>query len=299
MLTNQHRLLLFESVHKLIQIYSKNEIGKKRSINNLDEEDLYEDLSLILDILAALISAEYEGFERDTVLARMQKSDLPIDVAEITFVGVNSLLPLITHEMLQFPKLCLDYVHLVGLLIEYFPDRLATLPSTLLESLIQSLLYGTQQFMGRISEYSLKGIQSLGLYCWAQTTLTHDNYLQRSVDLLLTEIMQNTILKPLDTSILDPVAFTVFALGLARPQTLRNLFSSIVSGPRSASLQEAMEKLTNVMNEQLNNQNSKLQQGKVQVGWGAPGLDRLPSLNVYRKMFVSFVMESRSILLVK
>ena len=164
-----HRKILFESVHSIIQVYSKNEVGKRRDVKNLDEEELFEDLSLILDILASLISAEYEGFERDTVIARIQKSEFQIDVAQIVFVGVNAVLPLITHEMLQYPALCIDYINLVGLLIDYFPDKLEALPPALLNSLVKSLFFGTQQSLGKISDISFKAIQSLGLYSWVQT----------------------------------------------------------------------------------------------------------------------------------
>lgn len=100
-MNNTHRQILFESVHAVIQVYSKNEVGKHRNPKNDEEEELFNDLSLILDILASLITAEYEGFERDTVISRIQKAEFQIDVSQIVFLGVNSVLPLVTHDMLQ------------------------------------------------------------------------------------------------------------------------------------------------------------------------------------------------------
>jgi hypothetical protein len=168
--------LLYQTVHDLIQVYAKNEIGRHRHSNSLEEEELFEDLCVLLNLLAELITSEYEGFgnyivdiERDTVLGRIQKSQFEIDVPKVVFVGVNSLLPLITKDMLEYPSICLDYMHLVGLLVDYFPDRLVTLPQTLQSSLLESLLFGTHQPLSRISDYSFKAIQSLGLYNWAQT----------------------------------------------------------------------------------------------------------------------------------
>lgn len=168
-LQSDHQMLLYQSVFNLIQVYSKNEVGRHRSNQDIEEDELYEDLSVLFTMLAGLIAAEYEGFERETVLARVQKAKLEYDVSRVVFAGVNSLLPLVTEKMLQFPRLCLDYMHLVGLLIEYFPDQLATLPVSLLTSLVQSLLFGTQQSIGRISDYSYKAIQSLALFAWANT----------------------------------------------------------------------------------------------------------------------------------
>ena len=175
-LTPENHQLLYQTIHDLIQVYAKNEIGRHRQANSLEEEELFQDLSILLNLLAELITSEYEGFgkicakiERETVLSRIQKSQFEVDVPKVVFVGVNSLLPLITKEMLEYPSICLDYMHLVGLLVDYFPDRLVTLPQTLQSSLLESLLFGTHQPLSRISDYSFKAIQSLGLYNWAQS----------------------------------------------------------------------------------------------------------------------------------
>jgi hypothetical protein len=70
--------------------------------------------------------------------------------------------------MLDYPKLCLDYIYLVSLLVDYFPDRLSQLPQNLLSGLLESLLFGMQQSVGRISDYSFKAVQSLGLFNWSE-----------------------------------------------------------------------------------------------------------------------------------
>ena len=58
-------------------------------------------------------------------------------------------------------------------------------------------------------------------------------------------------------------------------------------------------KLMQIVETQHQNQVAKLEGGSFFVGWGAPGLDRLPSLNVYRKMFRAFILEGRACILVK
>lgn len=62
-LQNAYHQLLYQSIHELIQVYAKNEVGRHRGSNNAaEEEELYEDLSVLFQLLAALISSEYEGF---------------------------------------------------------------------------------------------------------------------------------------------------------------------------------------------------------------------------------------------
>jgi hypothetical protein len=168
-LNSVHKNVLYKSVHELIQIYCKNEVGRHRAKNISDDDE--EDVSVLIEILSGLITAEYEGYERDTVFSKIQNSNYEVDVATVVFTGVNSLLPLITKDMLEFPRLCNEYMSLVNLLIEYFPDRLATLPSHLLNSLVDSLLFGSQVSLGRISDYSYKAIQLLALYAWSYTSL--------------------------------------------------------------------------------------------------------------------------------
>jgi hypothetical protein len=54
--------LIYKTIHDIIQVYAKNEIGRHRVHNAAEEDELYEDLSVLLQLLADLISAEYEGY---------------------------------------------------------------------------------------------------------------------------------------------------------------------------------------------------------------------------------------------
>lgn len=97
----QHRVLLYQTIYNLIQLYTKHEIGRHRRSDQ--EEEIFEDISVLLDLMSLLITAAYEGYERETVQKKMQEKT-QIDVAQVVFVGVHSLLPLITHDMLQVFK---------------------------------------------------------------------------------------------------------------------------------------------------------------------------------------------------
>ncbi|KAJ3275135.1 Exportin-4 [Terramyces sp. JEL0728] len=299
-LQQQHCQLLYHAVLELIQVYTKNESGRHRAHQSLDEEELYEDLSVLLELLAGLIASEYEGFERETVLARMQKNESDIDVSKVVFVGVNNLLALITKEMLEFPRLCLDYMHLVSLLVEYFPDRLSTLPVSLLNSLVQSLIFGTTLSIGRIPGYSLKAIQSLALFAWSENGTGHSDvsYLLPALDTLLSETMEALLIKPLDTTILDDAANTVFALAIVRPATIQALFNNLVERRINHSMGEHINKLMQSISENHQKTYQKLVDGTFQIGWGSAGLERYPSLNGFRKLFITFILESRSSILV-
>lgn len=234
----------------------------------------------------------------------MKARNYEVDVSKVVFVGVNSLLPLVTKQMLEYPRLCLDYVYLVSLLVEYFPDRLTSLPSSLLSSLLESLLFGMNQTgMERISDHSFKAVQTLGLYHWSQVMSGHhSDHLNSALQVVLTQILQGLLCKPLDTSILDEAADCVFALSLSCSATLQDIFNSLLQGSApvgSTVLSEMIAKLIQCMSEQHQKQIDKLAQGLIEIGWGSQGLERIPSLRPYRKLFTSFVMEARAVTLVR
>jgi hypothetical protein len=170
-LSKTHLEILYKGIHQLVFVYCKNELGRVRA-GNLDEDELYDDFCVLLEILAGLITSAYEGFEYDTVIDRIKNNQFEYDVGGVVFMGMNSLLLLIKPEMLQHPRLCMEYMTLVGLLVEYFPDRLSTLPEVLLNSLYESLLFGTQS-MGRIPGLSYRAIQSLALYGWKRQSISY------------------------------------------------------------------------------------------------------------------------------
>lgn len=107
--------------------------------------------------------------------------------------------------------------------------------------------------------------------------------------------MESLLTKPLDTSILNEAADTVFALSLCCPNTLQNLFSSLMTG----SMPKIINELVKVIAEQHQKQSDRLAQGNLKIGWGSPGLERYPSLRPYRKLFATFILEARAAILVK
>jgi hypothetical protein len=111
--------------------------------------------------------------------------------------------------------------------------------------------------------------------------------------------MTALVLKPLDTVFLSVSADCIFALALGRPKTIQNLFTSIASDPKNLAAQVTVEKLVQCMAHQQENMKQKLLTGVMQIGWGSPGLERYPSLSLYRQLFIGFVMESRSRMVVK
>ena len=49
-------------IYELITTYSKHEVGRYRTTNAIEDEELFDDISAILDICTNLITLEFEGY---------------------------------------------------------------------------------------------------------------------------------------------------------------------------------------------------------------------------------------------
>jgi hypothetical protein len=61
-----------------------------------------------------------------------------VNATQVVFVGLNIIMPLMSAELLEFPKLCQSYYKLIVFLCED-PDRLQGLPDQLMQSIMQSV----------------------------------------------------------------------------------------------------------------------------------------------------------------
>jgi hypothetical protein len=120
-----------------------------------------------------------------------------------------------------------------------------------------------------------------------------------SLDMLLNETMSTLLMRPLDTTTIRDAADCVFALSMARPQTIQTIMNNFGQQSQSGVVIESIGKLLQTMFEQHQKQKEKLLAGNFLIGWGSPGLERFPSLNPYRKMFHMFIIQTRNILLIK
>ncbi|KAI8926272.1 armadillo-type protein [Entophlyctis helioformis] len=312
-LEDHHYRDLYRASMELIRVYAKNEIGRKRSRGRgTDEEDLNIDLSVLLEMLAGLISSEYEGLARQDVLDRQAKTAAHggADVVQVVFFGVNELIPLITDDMLSFPRLCSDFINLVSNLVEYFPNKLAQLPSELLAGLVKSLVSGVNQPMSALSVSALRAMESLALYLWAES-IKHAHAgvdmatlypsLSHQMDYLLHQTLLMVVYKPLDSQMIEAASCTLFALAIARKATYQALVQRLVAQQPPAAqarLSAHFAALTASIEAHEAVQQTKLVNGSLQIGLGGSvTLSSSRDMVPFRAMFSRFLGDVRGLLL--
>ncbi|XP_060732170.1 exportin-4 isoform X2 [Tachysurus vachellii] len=150
---------LYEVCLTLLQVYSKNNLGRKR-LDVAAEEDQYQDLLLIMELLTNLLSKEFIDFsDTDEVFRGQEQSSgagRTVSAADVVLFGVNIVLPLMSQDLLKFPSLCNQYYKLITFICEIFPEKIPQLPEELFKSLMFSLELGmtSYPFTASIAGYS-------------------------------------------------------------------------------------------------------------------------------------------------
>ncbi|AWP13536.1 Exportin-4 [Scophthalmus maximus] len=160
---------LYEACLTLLQVYSKNNQSRKRS-DVTAEEDQYQDLLLIMELLTNLLSKEFIDFSDTDEVFRNQDQGTPasgrtVSAADVVLYGVNIVLPLMSQDLLKFPSLCNQYYKLITFICEIFPEKIPQLPEELFKSLMFSLELGMTSMSSEISQLCLEALSPLAEQC--------------------------------------------------------------------------------------------------------------------------------------
>ncbi|TPX40027.1 hypothetical protein SeLEV6574_g06845 [Synchytrium endobioticum] len=212
----------------LFTAFEKTGIGKSRSNEVGQEDELFEDVSSLLRLMSALLeSGSPDGAESET---RSQ-------IGNIVFYGVNTVIPLLSAEMLKFPALRGEYVPLVTRLVQYYPHRLVTLPPHLLSSLIRSLVYGFDSTEYEISRSAFEAAMALAMWVHGvdarcQGTVADAN-IRAHLDVLLSEILSCLLFKEFDPDLIHPAGEALFALALCRHTTYSEYITRLLDSKKA------------------------------------------------------------------
>lgn len=99
-----------------IQIYAKQN-HQRLSLEATGEEDRLQDLMLLLKLMNHLLSKNFLDFGGDSPNSEAD-NQMHIDTAEVVVYGLESILPLITPDLLLYPNFCLQYYQTITFFLE-------------------------------------------------------------------------------------------------------------------------------------------------------------------------------------
>ncbi|CAM9400550.1 unnamed protein product [Ascophyllum nodosum] len=147
-------MALYEACGKALKIYADQQAGCIRRVDPTSEEDSYDDVLCVLELLSHLVTKDL-----------VDESDEPpgekgreVVVTDVVFFGLKKVMPLMTEGLLQFPSLASQYFYLVGFLVQTYAHKLAALEFELFHQIVNSLVFGCQQAEASLARNSLQAI---------------------------------------------------------------------------------------------------------------------------------------------
>ncbi|MFT7818260.1 exportin-4 isoform X1 [Arapaima gigas] len=246
---------LYEACLTLLQVYSKNNLGRKR-MDVTAEEDQYQDLLLIMELLTNLLSKEFIDFSDTDEVFRGQDqgpgAGRSVSAADVVLYGVNIVLPLMSQDLLKFPSLCNQYYKLITFICEIFPEKIPQLPEELFKSLMFSLELGMTSYpscslmSSEVSQLCLEALTPLAEQC-AKTQET-DTPLFIATRHFLKLVFDMLVLQKHNTEMTVAAGEALYTLVCLHQVEYSELVESLLSSQRDAiiyqRLADAFTKLT-------------------------------------------------------
>ncbi|KAF7805232.1 exportin-4 isoform X1 [Senna tora] len=153
---------------QLLQLYSSHNIGKisislSSSLLSEAKTEKYKDLRALLQLLSSLCSKDMIDFSSDSIETQ------GTNISQVVYFGLHIVTPLISVDLLKYPKLCHDYFSLLSHLLEVYPETFAQLNSESFAHVLGTLDFGLHHQDGDVVSKCLRALQGLASYHYKET----------------------------------------------------------------------------------------------------------------------------------
>ncbi|GMP21962.1 hypothetical protein CsSME_00000164 [Camellia sinensis var. sinensis] len=148
---------------RLLQLYSSHNIGKislslSSSLLNEAKTEKYRDLRALLQLLSNLCSKDLVDFSSDSIETQ------GTNISQVVYFGLHIVTPLISLDMLKYPKLCHDYFSLLSHMLEVYPEMVAQLNSEAFGHVLGTLDFGLHHQDMEVVDMCLRSLKALASY---------------------------------------------------------------------------------------------------------------------------------------
>ncbi|XP_022746625.1 exportin-4-like isoform X2 [Durio zibethinus] len=153
---------------RLLQLYSSHNIGKisislSSTLISEAKTEKYKDLRALLQLLSSLCSKDLVDFSSDS------DEVAGTNIAQVVFFGLHIVTPLISLELLKYPKLCHDYFFLLSHILEVYPETLPQLNSEAFAHILGTLDFGLHHQDLEVVNMCLGALKALASYHYRET----------------------------------------------------------------------------------------------------------------------------------
>lgn len=151
----------------LLQLYSSHNIGKisislSSSLLSEAKTEKYKDLRALLQLLSNLCSKDLVDFSSDSV-------ETGTNISQVVYFGLHIITPLISLDLLKYPKLCHDYFSLLSHLLEVYPETVAQLNTDAFTHVLGTLDFGIHHQDIDVVDNCLRALRALASYHYNET----------------------------------------------------------------------------------------------------------------------------------
>ncbi|KAI8556163.1 hypothetical protein RHMOL_Rhmol05G0230600 [Rhododendron molle] len=152
----------------LLQLYSSHNIGKislslSSSLLSEAETEKYKDLRALLQLLSNLCSKDLVDFSSDS------SETQGTNISQVVFLGLHIVTPLISLDLLKYPKLCYDYFSLLSHMLEVYPEMVPQLNAEAFGHVLGTLDFGLHHQDTEVVDMCLRALKALASYHYKET----------------------------------------------------------------------------------------------------------------------------------
>ncbi|KAL3655859.1 hypothetical protein CASFOL_000255 [Castilleja foliolosa] len=148
---------------RLLQLYSSQNIGKiavslSNTLRTEADTEKYKDLRALLQLLSSLCSKDLVDFSSEPIEA------YGTNISQVLYTGLHIVTPLITLELLKYPKLCHSYFSLLSHMLEVYPEIIAQLNVEAFSHILATLEFGLHHQDIEVVDMCLRSVKALACH---------------------------------------------------------------------------------------------------------------------------------------
>ncbi|KAI3470688.1 hypothetical protein Pfo_027351 [Paulownia fortunei] len=277
----------------LLQLYSSHNIGKisvslSNSLRTEADAEKYKDLRALLQLLSSLCSKDLVDFASEPLEA------YGTNISQVVYMGLHIVTPLITVDMLKYPKLCHSYFSLLSHMLEVYPEIIAQLNIEAFSHILGTLDFGLHHQDVEVVDLCLRAVKALashhykdrgagkvGLGAHATSYKDPDGKFREGIlSRFLRSLLQLLLFEDYSTDLVSSAADALLPLILCEQSVYQNLANELIETQLNPTFRS---RLTNALQSLITSNNL------------SSTLDRI-NYQIFRKNLHSFLIEVRGFL---
>ncbi|XP_066917411.1 exportin-4-like isoform X2 [Clytia hemisphaerica] len=209
----------------MMKNYSKITKSIKKTDNDQEDEEQYNDLLLLIQLLSHILSKDFLD------LGDTKENEDSVSPVDIVLYGLQIVIPLITQELLKYPKLSSEYFKLVTFVCEVYPEKLKVLPEELFKSFMASIQMAISDLNTEVAKCSLDALSSLAKYLHNECDRNDPINLPLHNALLhfLNMVFEHIVLGHFNMELIEPAAECFFLLICCHQEEYLKLANNLIA----------------------------------------------------------------------